>query len=87
MLTYLGTISYSLYLVHALVLFTLPAMPSAPWRALVPGTVVSIAASSATYYGIEKPFIALGRRVTGAMPTRHHGVRAADPVSAATVPV
>ena len=86
-LTYLGTISYSLYLVHAVVLFTLPAMPSAPWRALVLGTVVSIAASSATYYGIEKPFIALGRRVTGAMPTRHHGVRAADPVSAATVPV
>jgi peptidoglycan/LPS O-acetylase OafA/YrhL len=61
-LCYLGRISYSIYLVHPLVLAATPSgLPSVlAVSILAAGT---FALSSLTYHCIERPFIALGRRV------------------------
>lgn len=63
-LRYFGTISYSLYLVHSIVLYTLPDPARHPWLGVAGGVVVTVAASALTYRFIEKPSIALGRRLT-----------------------
>jgi peptidoglycan/LPS O-acetylase OafA/YrhL len=58
----LGTISYSVYLVQALVLIAVPALPSpvlsaALWAGLI------VALSEVTYRVVEQPAVRLGRRV------------------------
>jgi peptidoglycan/LPS O-acetylase OafA/YrhL len=59
---YLGTISYSVYLVHALVLMLpRPSVGDVPLFAGMLGTTLLLAA--ATSHGIEKPGQLLGRRV------------------------
>jgi peptidoglycan/LPS O-acetylase OafA/YrhL len=61
-LVYLGTISYSVYLVHALVLMLpKPSLGDVPlFAVLLAGTLLLAAA---TYHGIEKPGQLVGRRV------------------------
>jgi peptidoglycan/LPS O-acetylase OafA/YrhL len=63
-LSYLGRISYSLYLVHTWLIVVLPRQWPAP---IYLGSFVAatIALSSLTYYAIELPCIALGRRLSG----------------------
>ncbi|MGY1708224.1 acyltransferase family protein [Geodermatophilus sp. SYSU D00758] len=63
-LVYLGTISYSVYLVHALVLL-LPTPDLPPVPAFATMLAVTLGASVLTYHWIEKPGQLLGRQVTG----------------------
>jgi peptidoglycan/LPS O-acetylase OafA/YrhL len=59
---YLGTISYSVYLVHALVLMLpRPALDPVPRFAVMLAGTLALAA--VTYHGIEKPGQNIGRRV------------------------
>jgi peptidoglycan/LPS O-acetylase OafA/YrhL len=60
-LTRLGTISYSVYLVHAVLLGVLPVLPSPVLTAVVWGAAV-IGVSELTHRFVERPAIALGRR-------------------------
>jgi len=64
-LTYLGAISYSVYLVHSLVLYAVPWWGADKVLTFTRWTVLTILASAATYHLIEKPSIDLGRRFTG----------------------
>ncbi len=61
----LGTISYSLYLLHLLVMFALRAqLPSLAWsQTATLALPVSIALSLASYVTVERPFAALRRRL------------------------
>jgi peptidoglycan/LPS O-acetylase OafA/YrhL len=62
-LTYLGAISYSIYLLHVIVLYAVPWVSGnlpATWLRWV---ALTILLSMCTYHGIEKPFIQIGRRV------------------------
>lgn len=63
---YLGTISYSLYLVHPFVIHFLPrSIPPLLW---VPAVAMgAIACSVITYLLIELPAIKMGRSITGRM--------------------
>jgi peptidoglycan/LPS O-acetylase OafA/YrhL/AcrR family transcriptional regulator len=73
---WLGLISYSIYLVHPLILNayrTIPALhrahPIGTEIGLAAGVyAVIIAVSAATYYGIEKPMQRLGRRLARRYP-------------------
>jgi len=62
-LTYLGTISYSVYLLHALVLIVFPPIPGGPWVGFTAMLATTIVGSMVTYHFVEKPSISLGRRV------------------------
>jgi len=59
----LGTISYSVYLVQALVLIAVPALPS-PLLTAVVWTTVVVGASELTYRFVEQPAVRLGRRLS-----------------------
>ncbi|MCQ4160057.1 acyltransferase [Roseomonas sp. GC11] len=62
----LGEISYSLYLLHGLVLFTafhFTALPAAGWSLLPPLMLLTTLAASLTHRLVERPGIALGRRL------------------------
>jgi peptidoglycan/LPS O-acetylase OafA/YrhL len=65
---FLGTISYSLYLTHTVVLLTIihlmPASGSA-WRAIVTAAVLVIPVAAVTYLAVERPSIMLGKFLTG----------------------
>jgi len=67
-LLYLGTISYSLYLVHPFAIHFIPkSLPPGVW---IPAVVISsIALSMATYRFIELPAITVGRAITSRMRT------------------
>jgi peptidoglycan/LPS O-acetylase OafA/YrhL len=69
-LTYLGAISYSIYLVHALVLLTFPPIPGPPWVGFVVMLASTLAISILTYHLVEQPAIKLGRRVAAARRRR-----------------
>jgi peptidoglycan/LPS O-acetylase OafA/YrhL len=67
-LVWVGTISYSIYLLHDIVLSQiLPRLPSAPETRFGLGLIIAIplviAVSAVSYYLIEAPGIALGRKV------------------------
>jgi peptidoglycan/LPS O-acetylase OafA/YrhL len=72
--TWLGEISYSMYLFHPIVLYTLFVLlrdNRLPWLAnvhlgvyLLLSVLGSIALSALIYYVIEKPMIRLGRRLS-----------------------
>jgi peptidoglycan/LPS O-acetylase OafA/YrhL len=64
----LGTISFSVYLVQALVLLAVPALPS-PTLTAVLWTAVILVISEVTYRLVELPAVRLGRRL-GAQPLR-----------------
>lgn len=62
LLIYFGTISYSIYLMHPLIMALFPQFDSALLTVIVWSAAV-LAISSFTYRFVEEPFIALGRRV------------------------
>lgn len=61
-LTYLGTVSYSVYLVHMVVYYAIQPLESQPLTVTV-WLGAGLAASLATYYLVEKPGQRLGRWV------------------------
>jgi peptidoglycan/LPS O-acetylase OafA/YrhL len=61
-LVYLGTISYSVYLMHGVVLILMPHIGSALTTFLL-WNAVTLVGASLTFRFIEKPAIELGRRV------------------------
>lgn len=67
-IVFLGTISYSLYLTHTVVLLTIihliPA-PGSAWHAIVTAAVLVIPIAAVTYLAIERPSIMLGKFLTG----------------------
>lgn len=73
LLTYLGVLSYSIYLFHGVVLFTLTqtltdhaAYRSLPcWLYILSASILTIGISAVIYRWVEKPAIALGKRWTG----------------------
>ena len=72
--TWLGEISYSMYLVHPIVVYTLFVLlrdQRMPWLAnahlsvyLLLSMLGSVAIAAIIYYGVEKPMIRLGRRLS-----------------------
>ena len=58
----LGTISFSVYLMQALVLLAVPATPFPVLTAVV-WAVVIVAVSEGTYRLVEQPAVRLGRRL------------------------
>jgi peptidoglycan/LPS O-acetylase OafA/YrhL len=75
----LGTISFSVYLVQALVLLAVPALPSPALTAAL-WVAVTVAVSEGTYRFVEQPAVRLGRRLAGPAPTARP--LAASPVRA-----
>lgn len=76
LLVYLGTISYSVYLLHALVLIVFPQVPGGPWVRFSAMLATTLVGAALTYRFVEKPGIALGRRVVAA-----RRARAAEPAA------
>ncbi|HEU4997980.1 MAG TPA: acyltransferase [Lapillicoccus sp.] len=76
-LVYLGTISYSVYLMHGVVLILMPHIGSGITTFLL-WNVVTIAGASLTYRFIEKPAIELGRRVVAIRRRRAEARAAVD---------
>ena len=74
-LTYLGVISYSVYLFHAVVMLIIvqvlkdhPALRAwnlPNWQYCLVGGVLTLGVSAAVYHWVERPAINLGRRWTG----------------------
>jgi peptidoglycan/LPS O-acetylase OafA/YrhL len=86
----LGTISYSVYLVQALVLIAVPALPS-PLLTAVVWTALVIGLSEVTHRVVEQPAVRLGRRLSAGRrvdaepPVLLHPARTAEhPVRTAT---
>ncbi len=77
----LGAISYSVYLVQALVLIAVPALPS-PLLAAAVWAVLVIGLSEVTYRLVEQPAVRLGRRLASGRPAEQavliHPARSAD---------
>ena len=69
-LTYLGTISYSVYLLHALVIIIFPPVLGEPWVRFTAMLLTTIVGSVVTYHLVEKPSIAMGRRLIDARRRR-----------------
>lgn len=65
---YLGTISYSIYLVHVPVLTAVRSVIVGEVAVGIVGLLATVAVASVTYYTIERPFLAWGRRL-GRRPT------------------
>jgi peptidoglycan/LPS O-acetylase OafA/YrhL len=67
-IVFLGTISYSLYLTHTVVLLAvlhlMPASGSA-WRSIVTAAVLVIPVAAVTHFVVERPSILLGKFLTG----------------------
>ena len=86
-LVYLGTISYSVYLMHAVVLlFPNPPLPDVPAFAVL--LAITLVSASLTYRFIEKPGQLVGRKVIARYRERQ-GRKAGDgetPESAPTAP-
>lgn len=59
----LGEISYSLYLIQGTILLTVPKFKNNPIFGASVWLVLTICFSFLTYYGVEKPFINIGRKV------------------------
>lgn len=65
--TYFGKISYSLYLVHPLALYSIPQVSSRPVT-YARWVVAAVIASIATYHLVERPFQRWGRRIARKVP-------------------
>ncbi|MCU1464007.1 MAG: acyltransferase [Acidimicrobiales bacterium] len=76
-LLWLGTVSYSLYLLHPLVYGSVPQFRHHPVWTLATWLAVTIAISGLTYRVVELPFHELGRRIgrAPASTSRHRPIR------------
>jgi peptidoglycan/LPS O-acetylase OafA/YrhL len=72
-LCYVGLISYSIYLMHAFVIESLPAAPN-PWFRLCFWFALLLLVASATYRWVEQPGIRIGRHLS--RRSAHSAVRA-----------
>jgi peptidoglycan/LPS O-acetylase OafA/YrhL len=79
-LVYLGTISYSVYLVHALVLLLPHPTLAGPWSFAIL-MIATLGGSALTYALIEKPGQMLGRRAIGRYRQRRDRPADAGPAS------
>ena len=73
--TYFGKISYSLYLVHPLVLYSIPQASSRSVT-YVRWVVAGVIASMATYHLVERPFQRWGRRLARKVPVHPDDIAA-----------
>jgi peptidoglycan/LPS O-acetylase OafA/YrhL len=67
-IVFLGTISYSLYLTHTVVLLAvvhLMPSPDSVWRAIVTAAVLVIPVAAVTHFVVERPSMLLGKFLTG----------------------
>lgn len=67
-IVFLGTISYSLYLTHTVVLLAVVHLMPAPgsaWLAITMATVLVLPVAAVTHFAIERPSILLGKFLTG----------------------
>ncbi len=62
-LQWLGRISYSVYLIHWVVMMSVPAIEGQPWLTLALWLGVTLGLSQLTYLFVEQPSVRLGRRV------------------------
>ena len=67
LLDYIGEISYSVYLLHPLVLYTLSAALGPSWLAFILTVVLSLLAAHFSYHWIEKSAIQVGKRLLARM--------------------
>src|SRR6266853_787262 len=64
LIVYLGSISYSLYLFHELVMFTLwERLPVGGWSRIAVCSAISIAVAAIGFRLVERPAIAFGKRI------------------------
>jgi len=63
LLDYIGEISYSVYLLHPLVLYSLSAWLGASWQAFLLTLAISLPAAHFSYHWIEKPAIQVGKQI------------------------
>jgi peptidoglycan/LPS O-acetylase OafA/YrhL len=62
LLAALGTISYSMYVLHPVVLVVVP-LPRTPWLSMAIGLTTTVAVSAVTYRLVERPTMEFGRRL------------------------
>ena len=73
-LSFLGEISYSIYLVHSPIYVALNFMGVSGLLAFVTGLVLTLIVSLGTYLLVEKPGIELGRRLTPRKPKDYESI-------------
>jgi peptidoglycan/LPS O-acetylase OafA/YrhL len=61
-LVFLGTISYSIYLLHPVVYALVPRLQAAPVLGMVLALLITVAVASVTYRWLEVPMIRFARR-------------------------
>ncbi|HXP06214.1 MAG TPA: acyltransferase [Stellaceae bacterium] len=85
---FIGRISYSVYILHWPVIHIVLKFIQAQIGVLLVATLATIAAATICYYGVELPFITLGRRLTRrpSMPSREYVDGKASPASTASSP-
>ena len=74
-LVYLGTISYSLYLNHSVLLYAGPTWPNNQRLTILVGMALTVVGSTVTYHLVERPAQALGRRLVRRLRARSAGRR------------
>lgn len=68
-LVWLGNVSFGLYITHPLVFAVCSRVLGDGVLTLITATVLTLAASTVSYYGFEKPIMAWGKRFSGARPS------------------
>jgi peptidoglycan/LPS O-acetylase OafA/YrhL len=85
-LTYLGRISYSVYLLHIFTISIFKLCPEPMWLRVLASVAASFAVSVASYHLIEKPGIRLGRWIERRLLGPSHRTAAAVTVATAEEP-